>query len=96
MIGGNTTIYSIVNGMLVSPARGVTSGRLVAIRHVEPGAAIADPFISFPNYADYARPASTVDRLAAWNDERLTLGTDDGNYAVFGALVTANYFDRSA
>ena len=93
VIGGNTTIYSIVNGLLVSPATGVTAEGLVGIKHVEPGAPIADPFVSFPNFEDYARLTTTVERLAAWSGERLTLGTDSGNYAIFGALVTTNYFD---
>jgi predicted permease len=93
VIGGNATIYSIVNGMLVSPAAGVTSDRLVAIKHVEAGAPIADPFVSFPNYVDYARLATTLQSLAGWSGERLTLATDTGNYGVFAALVTSNYFD---
>jgi predicted permease len=93
VVGSNTTIYSIVNGLLVSPAPGVTSPRLVAIKHVAPGAVIADPFVSYPNYLDYARLATTVERLAGWSDERLTIRTDGGNYAVFGALVTTNYFE---
>jgi predicted permease len=92
VIGGNTTIYSMVNGLLVSPAAGVTAERLVGIKHLEPGIAIPDPFISYPNYEDYARESSTIVGLAGWSDERMTLGTDSGNYAVFGAFVTANYF----
>jgi predicted permease len=93
VIGGNTTIYSIVNGLLVSPAPGVTAERLVAIKHVAPGAFIADPFVSYPNYLDYARLAKSVEQLAGWSDERLTIRTDSGNYAVFGALVTSNFFE---
>ena len=93
MIGGNTTIYSIVNGLLVSPAPGVTAQGLIAIKHVAPGVTIADPFVSYPNYLDYARMATSVVRLAGWSDERLTIRTESGNYAVFGALVTTNYFE---
>jgi hypothetical protein len=92
VIGGNTTIYSMVNGLLVSPASGVTAERLVGIKHVEPGVAFPDPIVSYPNYEDYARATNTIERLAAWSDERMTLGTETGNYAVFGALVTTNYF----
>jgi predicted permease len=92
VVGANTTIYSMVNGILVSPARAVTAPRLVAIKHVEPGATIADPFVSFPNYVDYARLAGTLEQLAAWSSERLTIGSSSGTHAVFGGLVTANYF----
>ena len=93
VVGGNTTIYSIVNGMLISPARGVAAERLVAIKHVEPGAAIADPFVSFPNFLDYGRSATTLSALTGWSGERLTVATDVGHYAVFGGLVASNYFD---
>ena len=53
---------------------------------------LTDPFISYPNYEDYARLATTVTGLTAWSTERLTLRTDAGNYAVWGGLVTSNYF----
>jgi predicted permease len=93
VVGGNTTIYSMVNSLLVSPAPGVTSRRLVVIKHAEAGVMLSDPYVSFPNYQDYARLATTVTGLAAWSDERLTLSTVSGNYAIWGGLVTANYFD---
>jgi predicted permease len=93
VVGGNTTIYSMVNALLVSPARGITAERLVVIRHQQAGVMLTDPFISFPNYQDYARLATTVPRLAAWSDERFTLRIASGNYAIWGALVTPNYFD---
>jgi predicted permease len=93
VVGANTTIYSIVHGMLVSPARGVTADRLVAVKHVEPGVPIADPFVSFPNYTDYTRFATTVTDVVGWTGERFSLGTESGTYAVFGSLVTTNYFD---
>jgi putative ABC transport system permease protein len=93
VIGGNATVYSMVNSILVSPAAGVSRDDLVVIRHVDPGVAITDPFVSFPNFEDYARLSTTVGDLAAWSGQRLTLGTAAGNFALFGGLVTTNYFD---
>lgn len=93
VIGGNATVYSMVNSILVSPASGVTSDNLVVIRHLDPGVTITDPFVSFPNFEDYARHSTTVSDFAAWNGQRLTLGTPTGNFALFGGLVTTNYFD---
>ena len=93
VIGGNATVYSMVNSILVSPASGVNRDDLVVIRHVDPGVAINDPFVSFPNFEDYARSSTTVRDFAAWNGERMTLGTPTGNFAVFGGVVTTNYFD---
>lgn len=93
VIGGNTTVYSMVNSILVSPASGVNGDGLVVIRHVDPGVSISDPFVSFPNFEDYARHSTTVTDFVAWNGQRLTMGTQTGNFAVFGGLVTTNYFD---
>ena len=93
VIGGNATVYSMVNSILVSPAAGVDRDDLVVIRHVDPGVAITDPFVSFPNFEDYARYSTTTSDLAAWNGQRLTFGTPTGNFALFGSFVTTNYFD---
>lgn len=93
VIGGNATVYSLVNSILVSPASGVSRDDLVVIRHVDPGVTISDPFVSFPNFEDYARYSTTVSDFAAWNGQRMTLGTPTGNFALFGGLVTTNYFD---
>lgn len=93
VIGGNGTVYSMVNSILVSPATGVIRDDLVVIRHVDPGVAIADPFVSFPNFEDYASHSTTLRDVAAWNGQRLTLATPTGTFAVFGSLVTTNYFD---
>jgi predicted permease len=92
VVGGNTTIYSMVNSLLVSPAPGVTADRLVVLQHIENGAWLTDPFVSFPTYEDYARLSRTLRSLSAWRAERVTLGTDGGNFALFGGLVTGNYF----
>jgi len=93
VVGGNTTVYSVVRGVLTSPARGVLGERLVTIKHTEPGRMLSDPYVSFPNYRDYASQSTTVQGLTAWSDERLTVGIASGSFAYFGALVTTNYFD---
>lgn len=93
VIGGNATVYSMVNSILVSPAAGVNRDDLVVIRHVDPGVSITDPFVSFPNFEDYARHSTTVRDFVAWHGQRMTLGAPTGNFAVFGSLVTTNYFD---
>lgn len=93
VIGGNATVYSMVNSILVSPASGVTGDDLVVIRHVDSAARLSDPFVSFSNFQDYARNATTVTGLTGWNTLRQTLGTPTGNFAIFGGLVTTNYFE---
>jgi putative ABC transport system permease protein len=93
VVGGNTTIYATVRGILGSPAAGVRAERLVALKRLDPGAAISEPYFSYPNYRDFASTLKNVRGLMAWSDERLTVGIDAVNYAVNGALVTTNYFE---
>ncbi|MDP2053432.1 MAG: ABC transporter permease, partial [Acidobacteriota bacterium] len=93
VVGGNTTVFSVVRGVLTSPARGVLGERLVTIKHIEPGRMLSDPYVSFPNYRDYASQSTSVRGLAGWAGERLTVGIASGSFAYFGALVTTNYFE---
>ena len=93
VIGGNATVYSMVNSILVSPASGVTRDDLVVVRHVDPSVRLTDPFVSFPNFQDYEKHSTTVAGLIGWTTQRLTLGTPGGNFAIFGGLVTGNYFE---
>jgi predicted permease len=93
VIGGNTTIYSLVHGLLTTPAAAVQADRLVGIVVATPASAAIEPMTSYPNYLDLAATARSVRGLSAWVDERLTVGVERGTYAVFGAAVTTNYFD---
>ena len=93
VIGGNTTVYSLVRGMLTSPAKGVMAQRLVCVGQVSPEATRIGPYSSYPNYLDLAAQTKTLTHVAAWGAERFTIGLDDGSYAAFGGTVSANYFD---
>ncbi|MGH9175326.1 MAG: ABC transporter permease, partial [Vicinamibacterales bacterium] len=93
VIGGNTTIYSIVRNILTRPASGVEADGLVCINQVSPDSDRLGPYLSYPNYLDYAAQSRTVRRLSGWSSERLTLGVDSGSYAVYGAFVTSGYFE---
>ncbi len=92
VIGGNSTIYSSVHGLLTKPAPAVDARDIVSL-----GWSIdrqpVHPTDSYANYLDVAAQARTVRPLMAFQFERLTLTCRDGSYAVHGGLVTANYFD---
>ena len=90
VVGINTTIFSMVNGMVRRPAAGVTAEDLVRV-------AIADqpgiPLLSFPDYLEYRKQTRTLAALTAFTNRRVTLTTDRGSYAVFIAAVDGNYFE---
>ncbi len=92
VIGGNTTIFSMVHGLLTKPAPAIAARNIVSL-----GWSIdrqpVHPTDSYANYLDVAAQARTVRPLLAFQFERFTLTFRDGSYAVRGGLVTPNYFD---
>jgi putative ABC transport system permease protein len=91
VIGGNTTIFSMVHGILTKPARGVHASRLVTLGSSVNGQ--PDPAHSYPEYLDYASSSTTVRSLLAHQFERFTLTLPTGSFAFRGGLVTNNYFE---
>ncbi|MFN8060239.1 MAG: ABC transporter permease [Vicinamibacterales bacterium] len=90
VVGGNTTIYSVVRMMLTNPAAGVTADGLVTVAALRPTS--GEPFVSYPDYLDLAS-ADVVERSAAWTTERLTVNVEGVPHAVSAGLVTGAYFD---
>jgi putative ABC transport system permease protein len=94
VIGGNTTIYSMVHSILAKPAAGVAADRLVTLGWVTDGD--EHPSGSYANYVDVAAASTTVRPILAFNFHRIILTTSDGSYALQGATVSTNYFDTLA
>jgi predicted permease len=92
VIGGNTTIFSIVHGLLTKPAPAITARGLVSLGWSVDRQQV-HPVDSYPNYLDVASQARTVQPLLAFQFERFTLTHRDGSYAIHGGLVSPNYFD---
>jgi predicted permease len=89
VIGINTTIFSMVNGIVRRPAPGVTAEDLVRIALADrPGAG----FFSFPDYLEYQKQTKTLRALTAFTNRRVTMTTDRGSYPAFLTAVDGNYF----
>jgi predicted permease len=89
VIGGNTTVYSMVNGAIRRPAPGVTATDLVAFGLVgHPGA----PYFSYSDYENYASETRTLQSLAAWGFSRAAFETPAGTFLLQVSPVTTNYF----
>src|SRR5688572_8665947 len=90
VVGGNATIYSMVNGVIRQPAPGVTADDIVSFGLVgEPGA----PFFTYGDYSHYAAQTTSLRSLAAWGFSRVGVSTPGGNYLQQVTPVTRNYFD---
>src|SRR5689334_5457146 len=91
VIGGNTTIFSMVHAILAKPAPGVAAERLVTLGWVTDGD--EHPGTSYPNYVDVASASQTLNPMLAAGFKRLILTTTQGSYAIKGATVSTNYFE---
>ncbi len=91
-IGANTTMFSLLDAMLLRPLPGVAE----AERVVQIGRAInrgGFGSISCPDYRDYRDQNSTFAGIAAESAEQFHLGSDNIAIRVKGAMVSGNYFD---
>jgi putative ABC transport system permease protein len=94
VIGGNTTIFSMVHGVLAKPAPGVVADRLVTLGWVADGE--EHPAGSYLHYLYVAAASTTLKPLLAFDFNRFILTTPDGSYAIQGATVSTNYFETLA
>jgi len=91
-IGGNTTIYSMVNGIFHKPMAGVSADNLISLGIMKDGRQ-DDPGNSYANYVDYVAQTKTLRPMLARGWERFTVTLDKASYGVRGTLVTTNYFE---
>ena len=84
-IGANTTIFSLVNTVLLQPLKVVQPERLARVY-------TGSSHTSFPNYRDLVEGNQVFSELAAHAISQLNLGQGDSMSRVHAELVTGNYF----
>ena len=90
VVGGNATVYSMVNGVVRGPAPGVAATNLVSFGAIgRPGI----PYHPAQDYRVYAAQTRTLRALAAFGFSREAVGTPNGSFLLDTIPVTANYFD---
>ncbi len=91
-IGANTTIFSLVNAVLLRPLSGVKDpGQLVAlVRTDENGRDLI--VSSYPDYRDYRDRNTVFTGLLAHRTIPLSLSSGDFPERLWGAVVSGNYF----
>lgn len=91
-IGANSSIFSVVNAVLLRPLPYPNSERLLIIN--ESDANQPNISVSFPDYSDWRRDNTVFEHLAASRRESYNLSGLEGREPeqVSGAIVTANFF----
>ncbi len=90
-IGANTTVYSWMHALLLSPLPGaVQPDRVVAVENV---AANGDPLTSsYLDFRDFRDHLQSFEAISAGHPATLAVG-DENAQPVWGEVVSANYFD---
>jgi putative ABC transport system permease protein len=95
-IGANTTVFTVVNTLILNPLPVPDSSRLAAVAMAESKTTskTAAPLpISYPNLKDYQAANEVFTSLAGYTSPRLlTLQSRGGPEHIFAELVTGNYF----
>ena len=89
-IGANTTIFSVVNGVLVNPLPFPNSDRLVSMFQDKPD--FSRESLSYPNFLDWQRENRSFEAMAAyrWADGSIT-GSGPAE-SVYARHVSATFF----
>lgn len=91
-IGANTTIFSLLNALLLRPPPGVHQpDRLVQLARVQPGQDFDR--ISYLNYADLRERAAQLEDVVAYRPTVFFVGGAADTELIPGEIVTGNYFD---
>ncbi len=96
--GLNTTIFTVVNAILLNPLPVRDVSRLVQLDTVDAKTKVtqanfAKMGMSFANFEDYRRQNEVFTDLVAWNPIPLTWSGGAQAKQLLGYIVSANYFD---
>ncbi len=92
-IGANTTIFSWISATILDPIPGaVRTDDLVSVMRGEQSEHPTPPF-SYPDYVDLRERNASFSGLLAYHDDYISLTGAGKPERVYGALISANYFE---
>lgn len=92
-IGVNTTIFSIVNTLLLSPLPVEEPDRIVAVYGTPSNAPVSHDSSSYLDYLDLREQSETLSGLVAYTNFFANLVQEGRSEIVIGEIVSDNYFD---
>lgn len=89
----NTTIFSLVNGLLIRPISGVKDPQALAAIYTSDFSSGMYGGSSYPDFVDFRNQADKFEDIAAYASTTLNTTSDPEPAPHRGVLVTGNYFD---
>ncbi len=91
-IGANTTVFTLVNAILLKPLPVAKPDQLVRIYELSPQGTSRQR-LSYPDYRDYRDSASSFSGIAGVALMPFRIETESGTEEILGEAVTGNYFE---
>ena len=91
-IGANTTVFSVVNGVLLQPLPFVESNRLIALNEIRRENPLDVEPVSYPTFRDWQEQGAAIAEMAAMRPRSVTVSDAQHTDRQSGALVTWNFF----
>ena len=91
-IGANTTIFSLLNALLLRPLPGRDPGRLATVYTSDYSGPLYSAS-SYPDYLDFRTQGRSFDGLAAYGIQPLVLSQGGESQRILAQLVSGNFFD---
>ena len=91
-IGANTSIISVLYGLILKPLPFPDAGQVVDVYNMRPKAGQMHQSVSVAQYLDYTANADLFEGFALWNGWMFNIGEDGGTARYVGMRVSAEYF----
>ena len=91
-IGVNTTIFSMVNALILRPLPYEDAQRLVVVQQTQLKQGIRGGSVSFGDFVDWRNESSLFERIAAYSERSFNLAGEREPERVKGASVSADLF----
>jgi len=91
-IGANTSIFSVLYGLVLKPLPFRDAGQIVDVYNMRPKAGEMHTTLSPAQYVDYKANADLFEGFALWFGWMFNIGEDGGTSRYVGMQVTYDYF----
>ena len=89
-IGANTTLFSVVNGVLLNPLAYPQPAQLTAIYATTPGA--TQGYVTYLNFLDWQRQAETFSSMAMYRNQDYSMTGTAQSERVTAYMISADFF----
>lgn len=91
-IGATTSIFSLVNAVLLRPLPFPHPGQLISLAHEEHGDTVKNEPVSYPDFFDWRRQNRSFSAIASYRDDQFTLSNLGDAQSLEGETVSSDFF----